>query len=118
MRNWNWPLMRLETRTLYSFRCSEPHKRLRRAQRACEPGSPTRGFCALGWKERSDEPGSGAEPRLVEEERMRPILRFFAVLSAVGLAAPALAQVQTGSILVRAADEQGAVMPGVAITIS
>src|SRR5206468_7319261 len=24
-----------------------------RAQRACEPGSPTRGFCALGGKERS-----------------------------------------------------------------
>src|SRR6266571_3343224 len=49
--------MRLETRTLYSFRCYEPHKRLRRAQRACEPGSPTRGFCALGWKERSGASG-------------------------------------------------------------
>src|SRR5206468_3724767 len=40
--------------------------------RACEPGSPTRGFWALGWKERSgawgpasDEPGFGAEPRLI-----------------------------------------------------
>lgn len=49
---------------------------------------------------------------------MRRILRFLAVLIAVGLAAPALAQVQTGSILVRAADEQGAMMPGVTITIS
>jgi Carboxypeptidase regulatory-like domain/TonB-dependent Receptor Plug Domain len=49
---------------------------------------------------------------------MRRILRIFAVLSAVGLAAPALAQVQTGSILVRASDEQGAVVPGVTITIS
>jgi Carboxypeptidase regulatory-like domain/TonB-dependent Receptor Plug Domain len=49
---------------------------------------------------------------------MRRILRCFAVLSAVGLAAPALAQVQTGSILVRAVDEQGAVVPGVTITIS
>jgi hypothetical protein len=36
----------------------------------------------------------------------------------VGLAAPALAQVQTGSILVRTNDQQGAVMPGVTITIS
>jgi hypothetical protein len=33
------------------------------------------------------------------------------------LAAPASAQVQTGSILVRALDEQGAVLPGVAITV-
>ena len=37
------PLMRLETRTLYSFRHSEPHKRLRRAQRACEERSGARG---------------------------------------------------------------------------
>jgi len=46
------------------------------------------------------------------------ILRFMAILAAVGIAAPAFAQVQTGSILVKAADEQGGVMPGVAITIS
>ncbi len=49
---------------------------------------------------------------------MRRILRVFAVLGMVGLTAPALAQVQTGSILTRATDEQGAIMPGVAITIS
>jgi hypothetical protein len=49
---------------------------------------------------------------------MRRILRIFAVLSAIGLAAPALAQVQTGSILVRASDEQGAVVPGITVTIS
>src|SRR5206468_2143195 len=49
---------------------------------------------------------------------MRRILRFFAVLGMVGVTAPALAQVQTGSILTRATDEQGAIMPGVAITIS
>jgi hypothetical protein len=36
----------------------------------------------------------------------------------VGLAVPAIAQVQTGSILVRAADEQGAMVPGVTVTIS
>jgi len=34
------------------------------------------------------------------------------------MAAPVLAQVQTGSILVRVTDEQGAVLPGVTITIS
>jgi len=36
----------------------------------------------------------------------------------LGTAVPALAQVQTGSILVRATDDQGAVVPGVTITIS
>src|SRR5262249_51925720 len=36
----------------------------------------------------------------------------------IGLGAPALAQVQTGSILVHVADEQGAVLPGASITIS
>jgi hypothetical protein len=60
---------------------------------------------------------SGISP-LIQFLPMRRILRFFAVLAMVSLTAPALAQIQTGSILVRAADEQGAVMPGVAITIS
>jgi len=49
---------------------------------------------------------------------MKRSLGVFAVLIALGLAAPAGAQVQTGSILVRAADQQGAMMPGVTITIS
>ena len=49
---------------------------------------------------------------------MTRMLKAFVVLIAVALAAPALAQVQTGSILVKAADEQGAAMPGVSITIS
>jgi hypothetical protein len=50
---------------------------------------------------------------------MRRILSVVAVLAAIaGIAAPALAQVQTGSILVRALDQQGAVTPGVTITIS
>src|SRR6266571_2528264 len=35
--------MRLETRTLYSSRRSEPHKRLRRARRACEERSGAQG---------------------------------------------------------------------------
>ncbi|MGE5244339.1 MAG: carboxypeptidase-like regulatory domain-containing protein, partial [Betaproteobacteria bacterium] len=34
------------------------------------------------------------------------------------LAAPAFAQVQTGSILVRARDSQGGVLPGAAVTIT
>src|SRR5436190_9022267 len=46
------------------------------------------------------------------------ILRFVAAALAFAVAAPALAQVQTGSILVRAVDEQGAMVPGVSITIT
>jgi len=49
---------------------------------------------------------------------MKRIVSFFAVVTALALASTASAQVQTGSILVRAQDEQGAVMPGVSITIS
>jgi len=49
---------------------------------------------------------------------MSRILRFLAVSIALTVAAPAAAQVQTGSILVRAVDEQGAVVPGVTVTIS
>jgi hypothetical protein len=48
---------------------------------------------------------------------MKRILRFCVVLL-IGIATPALAQVQTGSILVKALDEQGAATPGVAVTIS
>ena len=39
---------------------------------------------------------------------MKRSLGVFAVLIALGLARPVAAQVQTGSILVRAADQQGA----------
>jgi hypothetical protein len=41
-----------------------------------------------------------------------------AVVLSGGLSAPAHAQIQTGSILVHVADEQGAVLPGASITIS
>ncbi len=44
--------------------------------------------------------------------------KVLVVLMALGLASPALAQVQTGSILVKAMDQQGAPAPGVTITIS
>ncbi len=47
---------------------------------------------------------------------MKRIVRLLAVL--VAMSAPALAQVQTGSILVRAVDQQGAATPGVTVTIS
>jgi hypothetical protein len=40
------------------------------------------------------------------------------LLLAVAIAAPAAAQVQTGSILVRAMDDQGGMVPGVTVTIS
>ncbi len=50
---------------------------------------------------------------------MKRILRYAAVLAALVCGAtPASAQVQTGSILVKTADQQGAVMPGVTVTIS
>src|SRR5207244_10134990 len=49
---------------------------------------------------------------------MKRIMGSLAVLMALAFAATVSAQVQTGSILVRAVDEQGAVMPGVSITIS
>src|SRR5581483_202869 len=49
---------------------------------------------------------------------MRRFLYVVAVLTAIGVAAPAFAQVQTGSILVKALDDQGAVMPGASVTIS
>ena len=47
---------------------------------------------------------------------MKRLLTAIVVL--VSLTTPAFAQVQTGSILVRAADEQGAATPGVTVTIS
>jgi hypothetical protein len=46
------------------------------------------------------------------------ILRFVAAAFVVAAAVPAMAQVQTGSILVRTVDEQGAVVPGVTVTIT
>ena len=49
---------------------------------------------------------------------MKRIVSVFAALAALALAATASAQVQTGSILIRALDEQGALMPGVTITIT
>src|SRR5262245_45728484 len=49
---------------------------------------------------------------------MTRILKCVAVLLLMGLAAPVSAQVQTGSILIRAIDDQGAVVPGVNVTIS
>src|SRR5262245_14709915 len=49
---------------------------------------------------------------------MTRIVRCVALLIAAAVAAPAAAQIQTGSILVRAIDDQGAMMPGVTITIS
>jgi hypothetical protein len=54
----------------------------------------------------------------VEDLQMSRILRFVVTALVLAVATPVMAQVQTGSILVRAADEQGAVMPGVTITIT
>lgn len=49
---------------------------------------------------------------------MTRIVRLFAFVAALGIAAPALAQVQTGSILVHAKDAQGGVLPGATVTIT
>ena len=49
---------------------------------------------------------------------MNRFLGVDAVVTVVCLAAPANAQVQTGSILVKTEDQQGAVMPGTTVTIS
>src|SRR5690349_13778037 len=49
---------------------------------------------------------------------MKRLVNIIAILLATGASAPALAQVQTGSILVKVVDEQGAVMPGTSVTIS
>src|SRR3954469_1557899 len=49
---------------------------------------------------------------------MKRLALLFVTLVALLVTASASAQVQTGSILVRAVDEQGAVMPGVTITIT
>ena len=49
---------------------------------------------------------------------MRGLLRFVLALTVVAAALPARAQVQTGSILVKAVDQQGALVPGVTVTIS
>src|SRR4026209_2355258 len=49
---------------------------------------------------------------------MNRILRLVAAALVLAVAAPAMAEVQTGSILVRAVDEQGSVVPGVTVTIA
>ncbi|HEY2906475.1 MAG TPA: TonB-dependent receptor [Vicinamibacterales bacterium] len=49
---------------------------------------------------------------------MTRFLKFLVVLTALGLAAPAIAQVQTGSILIKTTDQQGAPAPGTTITIT
>ncbi len=49
---------------------------------------------------------------------LRLVRRFWTVAILLAIAAPVAAQVQTGSILVRVSDEQGAAVPGVAVTIS
>src|SRR5206468_3687634 len=72
-------------------------------------------FCE---KQPVGRPTALIQSAIAEEERMKRFLGVFALASALALAAPAAAQVQTGSILIRAIDPQGAVMPGVTITIA
>src|SRR5204863_6610840 len=55
-----------------------------------------------------------------EEDSMltRYAAGVLAVVAAVLTAAPARAQIQSGSLVVKAVDEQGAVMPGATITVT
>src|SRR3954447_9011365 len=77
--------------------------------------SPER-FFPTTWPR--DLPDEAADNPIAEEDRkMKRIVSLVAGL-ALAFASIASAQVQTGSILVRAVDEQGAVMPGVSISIS
>ena len=43
---------------------------------------------------------------------------FSCILAVLTIAGPAMAQIQTGGLRIRAVDEQGAVMPGVSVTIT
>jgi len=49
---------------------------------------------------------------------MTRLVKWLVMLLSIGVAMPAIAQVQTGSILVKTVDQQGAIMPGATITIS
>src|SRR5258705_13406118 len=53
----------------------------------------------------------------LEEDMMRRILPFV-VVTLLSFTTSALAQVQSGSILVKAVDQSGSVVPGATITIS
>ncbi len=50
--------------------------------------------------------------------KRRVSLAVWVLAAGAIVASPAAAQIQTGSLLVRALDEQGAVVPGVTVTIS
>ena len=49
---------------------------------------------------------------------MKVLVRFVTTLLVMCFAVTASAQIQTGSILIRAIDEQGGMMPGATVTIS
>src|SRR6478735_2910003 len=58
--------------------------------------------------------------RAREENSMltRYVASILAVVATVLTAAPARAQIQTGSLVVKAVDEQGALMPGATVTVT
>src|SRR5438874_1853577 len=73
--------------------------------------------CLPKWlRDRPDDATSNLHS--FEGGSMKGLLRFVLMLTFVAAAIPARAQVQTGSILVKAVDQQGAVVPGVTITIT
>src|SRR3954453_16176731 len=77
--------------------------------------SPER-FFPTTWPR--DLPDEAADNPIAEEDRKMKRIGSLVAGLALAFASIARAQVQTGSILIRAVDEQGAVMPGVSITIT
>src|SRR2546423_2472667 len=94
------------------------NKRSNRRKTAKSRWSLVRPFVRVARRLR-DLPDDATKPNSFSGgSAMSRILRFVAAALAFAVAAPALAQVQTGSILVRAVDDQGAVVPGVTVTIT
>src|SRR6478735_10420179 len=60
----------------------------------------------------------GARAREEESMLTRYAASILAVVATVLTAAPARAQIQTGSLVVKAVDEQGALMPGATVTVT
>src|SRR4030095_15096607 len=73
---------------------------------------------AIGPESKGDNALAHGKRPITRRNGMKRIVSCVALLLAVAIAAPAAAQVQTGSILVRATDDQGAMVPGVTVTIS
>src|SRR5262245_42539688 len=91
-------------------------RRLQQAFARVHPITHTHPHLIEWLRDRPDD--ATAKAHSLRRNSMKRFLGLVALIVGLGLTAPVGAQVQTGSILVRATDPQGAVMPGVTITIS